>query len=127
MPNQDIEARRASQREWARKKYRRERGLPDDADLPRPYAHLTPEENAARIRKRRRAADRKRYRLKKGLAPDAKLNSRPNVVAARKVLAKQAAERDRALIDAERVRNTPQPVKGRKPGRILARCGWAGL
>ncbi len=138
------EERKRRQAEYARKKYRRQRGLPEDAVLTK-----TPEEVAEKRRATRRAYDQRT----KGVVPWAEYvsNRRKQAAASRAAKeaekrasdARKAAERQ-ARKDAERcisrhgnrsengkIRPSSPGATGtsaptRKPGRLVASFGWNG-
>jgi hypothetical protein len=133
------EERKKRQAEYARKKYRRQRGLPEDAVLTK-----TPEEVAEKRRATRRAYDRKT----KGVVPWAEYvaNRRKEAAASRAAKeaekrasdARKAAERQ-ARKEAERwqtkfkkstcatiAKDTSILRQTRKPGRLVASFGWNG-
>ncbi len=133
----------ASRAASARRAYRRQRGLPEDAVL-----RLPKDESIAKRKAAKNAYSKRRYRLKRGLPPDADLkkpNREEKEKAAReerKRKAKIEAERAkrRAEIEAAKAeraarlaaeeaarkaaKEQPKPFQLRKIGGILARTVW---
>lgn len=132
VPKVSEEERKRQQREWARVKYRRARGLPDDAVL-RP----TLEES----RERRLATKRKNEHKRLGSVSREEYRAKLAANRAEKERAAEAAKlakiRDKLIRDARRAeerasqcrmrkRESSHTVSVKKPGRIVALCGWSG-
>lgn len=137
-----LDERKKRKAEAARKKYRRLRGMPEDAVL-----RLSPEEKA----EKRRTQKREWYRKKRGSVPKAEYLAKLAAKRADREREKEAAKlariRERLIRDARKAeerearkcRKVTKSGNGtkrksdlnlradiRKPGRLVAMCGWNG-